>query len=138
MFTPKYAAPEVVDKQKRGLSADIFSLGCVITEIVTMLNYYFRDTRIVPPEIRYTAAIRKSTDGQHPLHDLYEVLKSQVYGDTSYQANIDAVCEFLGAQSMSDFPKTLSKNPQGRPSATSLASNFKHRRKCCMSAADPL
>jgi serine/threonine protein kinase len=138
MFTPKYAAPEVVDKQKRGLSADIFSLGCVIVEIVTTLDYYFRDTKIVSPETRYTATIRKSTDGQHPLHDLYEILKSHEYGDTSYQANVDAVCDFLGEKSMSDLPKMLSRNPQDRPSATSLASDFKHRRKCCMSAADPL
>lgn len=35
--TKKYAPPEVVDQNKRDLSADIFSLGCVFVEVVTVL-----------------------------------------------------------------------------------------------------
>lgn len=37
-FTPKYAAPEVVLQDKRGLSADIFSLGCVFLELMAALS----------------------------------------------------------------------------------------------------
>lgn len=37
--TPKYCAPEVYEHDSRGRSADIFSLGCVFTEIVTILEY---------------------------------------------------------------------------------------------------
>lgn len=35
-FTDKYAPPEVVDQDKRGLSSDIFSLGCVFLEMATV------------------------------------------------------------------------------------------------------
>ncbi|KAF2466219.1 kinase-like protein, partial [Lindgomyces ingoldianus] len=37
MFTKRYAAPEVVARERRGLPADIFSLGCVFTEIAVAL-----------------------------------------------------------------------------------------------------
>jgi serine/threonine protein kinase len=36
-FTDKYAPPEVVDHDKRGLSTDVFSLGCVFLEMVTVI-----------------------------------------------------------------------------------------------------
>jgi serine/threonine protein kinase len=36
-YTRKYAAPEVVDRERRGLAADIFSLGCVFIEIYSVL-----------------------------------------------------------------------------------------------------
>ncbi|KAF1980167.1 hypothetical protein BU23DRAFT_396924, partial [Bimuria novae-zelandiae CBS 107.79] len=38
MFTRKYAAPEVVEQDKRGFAADIFSLGCVFVEIITVIT----------------------------------------------------------------------------------------------------
>jgi serine/threonine protein kinase len=34
--TPMYSAPEVMQNQKRGRSADIFSLGCVFTEMLNI------------------------------------------------------------------------------------------------------
>jgi serine/threonine protein kinase len=39
-FTWKYAAPEVVTYEKRGLSADIFSLGCVFAEMLAAISQY--------------------------------------------------------------------------------------------------
>ncbi len=36
-FTAKYAAPEVLDRKRRGRKADVFSLGCVFLEIATVL-----------------------------------------------------------------------------------------------------
>lgn len=36
-FTDKYAPPEVVGRDKRNLSADIFSLGCVFLEMMTVV-----------------------------------------------------------------------------------------------------
>ncbi|KAK4501993.1 hypothetical protein PRZ48_007804 [Zasmidium cellare] len=35
-MTPKYCAPEVAQKQKRGRKADVFSLGCVFLEMITI------------------------------------------------------------------------------------------------------
>lgn len=37
-FTRKYSAPEVVLQDVRGLSADIFSLGCVYVELFAALT----------------------------------------------------------------------------------------------------
>ncbi|KAF1836863.1 kinase-like protein, partial [Decorospora gaudefroyi] len=34
--TPRYCAPEVYKSERRGRSADIFSLGCVFLEILTV------------------------------------------------------------------------------------------------------
>ncbi|KAF4631497.1 hypothetical protein G7Y89_g6629 [Cudoniella acicularis] len=36
--TKMYSAPEVVDEDRRGRSADIYSLGCVFAEMVTVIN----------------------------------------------------------------------------------------------------
>lgn len=36
-FTPRYAAPELVRQELRGLSADVFSLGCVFLEMCMTL-----------------------------------------------------------------------------------------------------
>lgn len=36
LMTPKYSAPEVAMKQTRGRKADIFSLGCVYIEMITV------------------------------------------------------------------------------------------------------
>lgn len=38
--TPKYAAPEVATDQSHGRAADIFSLGCVFTEMNTVFSGY--------------------------------------------------------------------------------------------------
>ncbi|KAF3923439.1 Ankyrin-1 [Orbilia brochopaga] len=37
-LTPRYAAPEVAEHEPRGTSADIWSLGCVFLEMVTVLK----------------------------------------------------------------------------------------------------
>jgi serine/threonine protein kinase len=39
-FTKKYAAPEVLRQDKRGLSADIFSLGCVFAEMLAVISQH--------------------------------------------------------------------------------------------------
>ncbi|OCL06084.1 kinase-like protein, partial [Glonium stellatum] len=36
-FTAAYAAPEVVRQERRNRSADIFSLGCVFLEMITVV-----------------------------------------------------------------------------------------------------
>ncbi|KAF2791073.1 kinase-like protein, partial [Melanomma pulvis-pyrius CBS 109.77] len=151
MFTRKYAAPEVVDRQKRGLSADIFSLGCVFAEIGATLDYFQRsfDPASSTRFDYETAKIRTTNDLDH-LQKLQDILDSNEYGDRSYQANIDAVCEFLGeirwdhlvsrfvTQITSEIPRMISKDPLNRPSATSLALSRNILLQCCQSGSDPL
>ncbi|CAN9479714.1 unnamed protein product [Alternaria alternata] len=47
--TPRYCAPEVYNYEQRGRSADVFSLGCVFLEILTVICcrdlYVFADAR---------------------------------------------------------------------------------------------
>ncbi|KAF2679625.1 kinase-like protein, partial [Lentithecium fluviatile CBS 122367] len=70
MFTRKYAAPEVVAQEKRGLAADIFSLGCVFAEIVAAF---------VP---------LKLGECESHISLLQSALLENKSGDRSYQANI--------------------------------------------------
>lgn len=67
-FTRIYAAPEVVAQDKRGYSADIFSLGCVFVEILATL----------------------STAGQRNERKLLAEAHESP-GDRSYQGNLEAV-----------------------------------------------
>jgi serine/threonine protein kinase len=76
MFTRRYAAPEVVDQDKRGLPADVFSLGCVFAEMVATL-----------------AGSNRSDDS--PVLALRRTLRSNGFGDSSYQANIDGVHQLM-------------------------------------------
>lgn len=45
-YTRRYAAPEVVDQERRGFSSDIFSLGCIFVEMLaTILSCSHHDER---------------------------------------------------------------------------------------------
>ncbi|OCL15133.1 kinase-like protein [Glonium stellatum] len=84
-FTRAYAAPEVVAQETRGLSADIFSLGCVFVEILT------------------TLASSKHTDVRQILTEIRE---NNPDFDTSFHANssrirsmlLDPICDYLPQQ----------------------------------------
>jgi serine/threonine protein kinase len=148
MFTRRYAAPEVVDGQKRGLPADIFSLGCVFLEMAAVLLSY--DI----PEHSY-------------LESLKDILAHNEYGDTSYQANISACRLFIktnlecfnpmnvimsrsiytvgsnvnyglmGIDSI--ISRMLDEDPAKRPSAFELIEmEALKSRGCCLVGADPL
>jgi serine/threonine protein kinase len=78
MFTRKYAAPEVVDYDKRGLAADIFSLGCVFTEVVATMAGLDNNGN------SFTFALRT-------------LLQANEFRDASYQANVESVCRLMDA-----------------------------------------
>lgn len=74
-FTRKYAAPEVVVQARRGLSADIFSLGCVFVEVCVALS--------------------SNVDHNAPE----SALDANEAGDGSYSANIPANVTLLDGMS---------------------------------------
>jgi serine/threonine protein kinase len=121
-FTKRYAAPEVVRQDSRGLPADIFSLGCVFLEILAA-----------------TQAL--SCGGLY--NTLQSILQANVMSDTSYQSNLkniqNALSEFW-ARYPSDrvaaknhailLSEMLDEVPQNRPTAEDLIVQFPEMR-CC-------
>ncbi|KAF2497683.1 kinase-like protein, partial [Lophium mytilinum] len=131
MFTRKYAAPEVVDRDRRGLAADVFSMGCVFAEMLAVL-----------------APLRP--DGLTRRQAFESVRGSNEYGDSSYQANISQVQEWLLTlvpnTLLNHFPLDLlcpvvvsmiSSNPSNRPSAESVATSFGASETCCSDSTEP-
>ena len=110
-LTPRYCAPEVYNYESRGRSADVFSLGCVFLEILTVLA------------------------GQHP-HDFTE-FRSVESDDDSFHANLYQValwaeayfgrgishdfCDVKIDRSVCDLvEKMVSQEPSQRPTALEL------------------
>jgi hypothetical protein len=115
-YTPTYAAPEVVQQNKRGFKADIFSLGCVFMEILATL--------ISIPTTNALLELRN--------------LRLNSSGDTSYQANIEPVLAWLNGvteietkrwqsttwaipEFLHQLRLTIQASPNSRPSASILA-----------------
>jgi serine/threonine protein kinase len=157
MFTKKYAAPEVVDRQKRGLAADIFSLGCVFVEIGATLDHYTSssfvdafdntDAKLRGKRFDHQHAVDMMQGDQDPLHEIDDILNANEFGDTSYQANIGRMRKFASELQNRDngtslakvnISKMLSEDPSDRPSAYMLAHPYDNRWPCCQDRADYL
>ncbi|KAL0257371.1 hypothetical protein SLS55_008182 [Diplodia seriata] len=123
-YTPVFAAPEVVTQDIRGFKADVFSMGCVFAEILS--------------------ALAGSRD---------ELLQRREEGtsDRSFQANIDAVKEYIGGlplqQGTSPFAaregclKMLNADPDERPDSETLCRLLGAHALgdgCCFAGADRL
>jgi serine/threonine protein kinase len=124
-FTKRYAAPEVVQQGTRGLSADIFSLGCVFLEILSVVN----------PDPHSECAVKA-------------VLDSNARGDSSYQANVVALQAYLrdyihvldfiwDAICTTIITRMLDIDPERRPTAEELVA-YLGERPCCRAGAEPL
>lgn len=110
--TPKYCAPEVYLYESRGRAADVFSLGCVFTEILTVYAGF-------------------------DLEDLREHLYND--GETDYyHSNIDRTHGWINKQisdGISPGPgkeillkyvqRMLEESPEERPTAASIKAVFK-------------
>ena len=100
--TRLYAAPEVIEGKRRGLSADIFSLGCVFLEILATIGWYLSGQDMLL-ELKYLRT--KNTNG--------------------YQANIPDVQAWL-----SHFNDLVGKSLSSISSVAKYASfaNERHKR----------
>lgn len=116
-FTRKYAAPEVVLQETRGFKADIFSLGCIYVEMVATV-----------------ATIVKEEDQREALRLACRTKE----GDTSYQANINAVIDWylhaklhlsslpfsLRVEFLDILPNMLLPEPKDRPTAKDVCQSL--------------
>jgi serine/threonine protein kinase len=121
-FTKRYAAPEVVQQETRGLSADVFSLGCVFLEIYDTMNRNYPDSGC----------------------GAKAVLDANAQGDSSYQANVDALRNYLSCTLSFGWPticttiiEMMNVNPERRPTAEELAERLGEH-PCCTTGAEPL
>jgi Protein kinase domain len=94
--TRLYAAPEVIEGKRRGLSADIFSLGCVFLEILATIGW--------------------SLSGQDMLQELKYLRIKNINGCRSYQANIPDIQAWL-----SHFNDLVGKSQSRMPNITGIA-----------------
>ncbi|CAO2652823.1 Nn.00g022340.m01.CDS01 [Neocucurbitaria sp. VM-36] len=97
-FTRAYAAPEVVLQDKRGFSADIFSLGCVFIEMRAALF-----------------------DQRQKLLDL----RFENSGHSGFYASIDVILswceEVLGEEDLdTTIPLMINREPESRPTSEDL------------------
>jgi serine/threonine protein kinase len=154
-FTRKYAAPEVVLQDKRGLPADIFSLGCVFLEMIAVLNgmpgtgvnslYY--------AEIMFRSPKHKTTT--LTMDVLQTLLEESPSSDSSYCSNITTISRelsVLGSWRLIEFrvvvprdgglanliQRMLSEDPEARPSARDLVFQFPSVQCCCDAGPVPL
>ncbi|ORX98106.1 hypothetical protein BCR34DRAFT_619205 [Clohesyomyces aquaticus] len=151
MFTRKYAAPEVVDRDKRGLAADIFSLGCVFLEIFAVLRLPFsastlrRDEGLSSQQIEVWKEFQGNISKMDSLQLLKDLLAANEMGDGSYQANRGVVELFSFHIYSSPSPpvfyqhisQMLDENPSKRPTAAFL-SELVPFSSCCIEGSSRL
>lgn len=118
-FTRLYAAPEVVQQDKRGFPADIFSLGCVFLDMITIL-FNTREKLL---------AIRKQTRDY----------------DTLYWASLSCIPDLEPIPGHYDFERfhaptvlaMLSYDTDPRPSAQDIQTRFGVPALCCGAGPEP-
>ncbi|KAH7069053.1 kinase-like domain-containing protein, partial [Paraphoma chrysanthemicola] len=128
-FTQTYAAPEVVLQDKRGFSADIFSLGCVFAE---MLATMFSCMCGHGDERQRLLDLRKANSGNSYFHTNIDVVIQwfrELYGISgpgrmlAYRRPLSALSPSyfpLSIQLFYLFPSMLSPTPEIRPKAVKL------------------
>lgn len=114
-FSRAYAAQEVVLQEKRGLSADVFSMGCVYVEMITtVLDVSATRKRCGSTHRDALLCSRSDSDGKvRPYH----LKVSEV---CTWLASLPVIPEGLPAVHSLLF-QMLSKEPSQRPTARAIA-----------------
>lgn len=157
-FTLKYAAPEVVRQEVRGMSADIFSLGCVFLEIyaaVSNVNLMCGGFRLEAPrdDHEQLRAEFEKDPNRHPSWQLQSILDSEPDNNASYQEHIVALKVYIEESSelrynyaeermVSLVPqrvisRMIAVDPSERPTSDELVKVF-GKRLCCDAGPLPL
>ncbi|KAJ4305896.1 hypothetical protein N0V90_001429 [Kalmusia sp. IMI 367209] len=125
-YTKTYAAPEVVAQERRDQKADIFSLGAVYAEMLSVLaapqGTYTSNLDLLH-EIRETGSIERSYAAQaaaiqHFVRDL--CLTSYGFESDTIHSHITELVALM-----------LSPNPAQRPNAANIVENIPFLAFCC-------
>lgn len=130
-YTFKYAAPEVVSQDQRGLAADIFSLGCVYFEIYEELCLS------TIPSQGYECLYQMDERMEPVLHQWKKLELQPDDERVSYQSNIEALQDYLSRRFESSpsgihhlptlakvIHQMISRNPADRPVAAMITSRL--------------
>jgi ankyrin repeat protein len=126
-MTRMYCAPEVSDQEKRGRSADIFSLGCVFLEMVTILCCHLLDDFV---------DFRCSDSGESfhaNLSKVHEWANSLAFNDPFITIERRAsLAKLERHQHLIGLIKAmLNADPANRPTALLLAQQLGGPNPCC-------
>lgn len=112
LMTPKYCAPEVASHGSRGRSADVFSLGCVFAEMLTVEAGKSLD------DMNKCLNIRDDTNRHATYHDHLKELMIWLRG--LYRTCLGGVQRKIIHVSM----KMLNKSAEQRPSALDVSNEL--------------
>jgi serine/threonine protein kinase len=119
-FTKRYAAPEVVKQDPRGLPADIFSLGCVFLEIYISIQ----------------STPSRLNDKIHAVHTSYQANARELQSLLNKRFDLDDTF-MLMKNMMPLISRMLSVRPHERPTANELVCVFGEL-DCCTRGQIPL
>jgi serine/threonine protein kinase len=137
MFTRKYAAPEVVVQQERGLHADIFSLGCVFLEMIAALGggsprlSKKRLTEAKKPIILTTEALETHLDVSPTPSSAYHANVTTIRDEMSPEGSWLLCGGPLNKTRMAHIIRSMmDEDPKARPSANQVLDHFGSH-DCC-------
>ncbi|RYN26984.1 hypothetical protein AA0113_g7318 [Alternaria arborescens] len=119
--TPRYCAPEVFHYERRGRSADIFSLGCVFLEMLTAICYI---------DLQVFINARRGDDGDESFHANLKRVVEWARGNL-YAPSSDF--EFRGDKVIADHElematelviSMVAQEPEKRPTAVGVLSHL--------------
>lgn len=119
MMTPKYCAPEVAAQGRRGRSADVFSLGCVFAEMITV-----EAGKSIADMNRCLNIREESTDRRATYHVHLEELLLWLQDLT--RLILDSARRTILQVSMA----MLNRNPKRRPTARQISNALCPKQYC--------
>ncbi|KAF2707911.1 kinase-like protein [Pleomassaria siparia CBS 279.74] len=123
-FTRTYAAREVVLQESRGLSADMFSLGCVYAELLAVIldnSVTGNDMSEPSPRVHWDSLLLargRNGDGMRPYHSATDEIKT-------WLSDLLPIEEAELCSVRNWTTKMLDMEPNNRPSARQIAEDPK-------------
>jgi serine/threonine protein kinase len=140
-LTPRYCAPEVYKHELRGRSADIFSLGCVFLETLTVCD---------SKDLQEFGDYRSSDSGDQSFHANLNKLQEWASGLRITSSTIGTLrtgtSKIIFNYNLTDLLKSmLDLKPSERPTAKQILNYFTslpyftvfRSRNCCQSPPEP-